>query len=194
MIMKNHINKLKGFTLIELIVVITVMSILSIVTGRILISVVRAQQKAQMINGILEAGGKVTSTFEEQVRTGKNFELVDIDGDGVNELTFEDQFDNNKVFGYSKPLSPCGAPSHKNGFVYFINQGDSITDESKLTSDDISRGINVETFLLDQDAAFKGRVILSISINRAICNNYESGTDFRADFETVATSRSVVID
>lgn len=62
---------LDGFTLIEILVVVLVMSIIATVAGDVLISVLRSANKANILNEVNQNGNFVLSTIESTARNAK---------------------------------------------------------------------------------------------------------------------------
>lgn len=78
--LKSQISNAKGFTLIELLVVIVVLSIIAGVSSSIFLSVIRSNNKANIINEIQQNGNFVLQSLEATVRNARAITFPTVSG------------------------------------------------------------------------------------------------------------------
>lgn len=86
----------KGFSLIEMLVVLTVFAILAIITSQTLILTLRGAKKAETSVTVRNNLDFAISTIERQIHNASEIQLADCDGSEVQILRFKDKdnFDN----------------------------------------------------------------------------------------------------
>lgn len=92
------IREKKGFTLIELLIVIVVISIIAGVASSIFISVVRSNNKANIINEVQQNANFIFQTLEGSLRNARAVTTPSVTGVQSQTLTFLDQ--NNETVSY----------------------------------------------------------------------------------------------
>lgn len=176
--------RLRGFSLLELIIVISVMSIIMTVTSGILISLARASQKSKVITDIKNNGDSIISLLEEAVRTGKSLSI------NANTLSYVDQSDKQFEVGYVAP----GICSNQNGYIYLIElpSGNKCNQNVRMTNDNSKDGVNVKSLTLAlNNLASNPRVSVILIVDKSLGNSFITD-NVETEFRTFVTSRSSI--
>lgn len=121
-------SQLEGFTLVELLVVIFVMTLIAAVGGDVLISTFRSSNKANIINEINQNANFVMSSVESVARNAK------CAYSSAGNLVIIDQYNGRNEFSF-------GAVSGVNAVLKALNGGSSFP----LTNTNSQNGVNVVT-------------------------------------------------
>jgi len=119
-------NNLRGFTLIELILAISLMAITFTVTSDILISLIKSQSKTQVMNNVEEQASFIMTRIENDLRNAGGAYLTN-DGDNTG-LTIQNQTTKGEVGYY---IGGAGSTVDDKGLYYWY--GGDITKVVELT-------------------------------------------------------------
>lgn len=105
--MKYHKFQIaRGFTLVELLVVIFVMALIATVGGDVLISTLRSSNKANIINEVNQNANFVLSSVESVIRNAKSVQILDAPTN--HQLEIIDQYNQKNDFCF-KTISVSGS-------------------------------------------------------------------------------------
>lgn len=116
--------KEKGFTLIEMLVAVSIVAILSTLSTEVVLSLVRSSNKTAVTNEAKQNGQTILDTFEKDVRSAKLVSLVSSTDLHLTML-------NDSTVDYV-----CGSGGVRNDY---ISRGGQI-----ITNDDPDNGVNVQ--------------------------------------------------
>ena len=91
----------KGFTLIELLVVIVILSMIAGVSSSIFLSVIRSNNKANIINEIQQNGNIILQTLEASLRNARSVTIPTLVGTPSSTLTYLDKLNNTVSYRFN---------------------------------------------------------------------------------------------
>ena len=90
-ILNSQMSNKGGFTLVELLVVIVILSIIAGVSSSIFLSVIRSNNKTNIINEIQQNGNVILQTLEGSLRNARSITVPSIIGSNSQTLTYLDK-------------------------------------------------------------------------------------------------------
>ncbi|OGC38002.1 hypothetical protein A2V54_01095 [candidate division WWE3 bacterium RBG_19FT_COMBO_53_11] len=124
----------KGFTLLELLVVIGIISIIGVIAADIFSNVTRSYNKAEIINRVQSSGNKILAQMAEEIRNARRVVSPTLGSSGSS-LVIKDFSGSNVNFSFVSP------DADDNGFV--SRNGVLISDN------DFSNGVNVTSLVFN---------------------------------------------
>lgn len=122
------VRKCKGFTLVEIIIVVALVAIIGVVAGSLLVTIFKSYNQEKTRTAIQVSGQRITDTFKNQVRLSRSVQ-VSPDGKSL-ELTYSDA--STKIF---ELVSDAVSPTC-NGYISF--------DGPPISSIDSLNGVNID--------------------------------------------------
>ena len=159
-----------GFTLLELLVVIGIISLLGVITADIFSNVTRSYNKAEIINRIQRSGNTVLAQMTEEIRNARRV-VFPTPGSSGSSLTIKDFSGNSAIFSFVPP------DADDNGFV--SRNGVLISD------DDFSNGVNVTSLFFN--VLDTGPVVIGITISLEQPLGAPGRIDFQAKTDLTTT-------
>ena len=161
----------RGFTLLELLVVIGVITIVGVIAADIFVNVTRSYNKAEIIARVQRSGNATLSQMTGEIRNSRRV-VSPAPGSSDSSLMIEDSSGNQVEFSFTPP------DETNNGFV--SRNGAAISDS------DFSTGVNVTSLVftvLDTDPTVVG---ISIALEQPL------GAGGRIDFQADVTLQTSV--
>lgn len=174
--------KRNGFTLVELLVTISVVSIALVSITGILVAIFKIQQKQRTISDINRYGSNVVSNIEQIVRTSKS---VSIDNSNKR-LVYLDRNGTTRYLGiYTKSGISCADANQ--GYIYDSTKNDTsgatVPEADYLTDRNTNTGVDVTDLTFRLDGSDPTWVSVNLSIKKGPCSGY-----FDDDLSTVFTT------
>ena len=160
----------EGFTLLELLVVIGIISILGVITADIFSNVTRSYNKAEIINRVQRTGNTVLAQMTKEIRNARQV-VSPTPGSSGSSLTIKDFSGNSAIFSFVPP------DADDNGFV--SRNGVLISD------DDFSNGVNVTSLFFN--VLDTGPVVIGITISLEQPLGAPGRIDFQAKTDLTTT-------
>jgi prepilin-type N-terminal cleavage/methylation domain-containing protein len=157
----NNLQK-KGFTLLELLVVIGIISIIGVIAADIFSNVTRSYNKAEIINRVQRSGNTVLAQMTEEIRNAGRV-VSPNPGSSGSSLVIEDLSGNQATFSFVSP------DADDNGFV--SRNGVLISDN------DFSNGVNATSLVFTVLNTSPTVVGITISLEQPL------GAPGRIDFQ-----------
>jgi prepilin-type N-terminal cleavage/methylation domain-containing protein len=179
----------KGFTLVELLVVIALFSLLAAVGADIFAPMIRAYNKANIQNEVNQNGRYTLSLLEQQIRNAKR--VVNFNSDVVSSSIQIEDYDNNLVtFDRGEETADCPAGKN-NGYLRITRVGQNPVTNAPLTNRDKKKGVNVKNFNIDVNTLVSPNIV-SIKLQLAQACAASPTVDYLAEatFSTTVTLRN----
>lgn len=162
---------MKGFTLVELLIVVFVMSIIATVGGDVLISTMRSSNKANIINEINQNANFVVSTIESVMRNGKQVSCIACTSGVGKELYIIDQYNQSNYF--------CITAANT---VLRSSKLDCVADPttSSLTNTNLISGVTVDNTLSSFSVSSSTPPLVTITLKITQGSGASSRIDYQA--------------
>lgn len=153
MIVQTNKQKDKGFTIVELLVVVVIMVIMGVIFTDILIESLRGRNKVNVINQVKQNGQVVLDKLSNEIRSAEKVVCVDKFTGGGNSVLDTIVIFNNGTYSQFRFIKPTASANGKIQKVNLIRSdvSDLTSDQMLCTTVDISAGTNLKQFLTDTD-------------------------------------------
>ncbi|MFH1961165.1 MAG: type II secretion system protein [Patescibacteria group bacterium] len=131
-------KKAKGFTLVEILVVVALFGIISTIAGDILITVFRSYNKAKIIGEVDKNGNFALSAISQEIRAGSGFDTSNCTTGVTACLKYKDYNGNDSSINYYQPVCSSSA----NGRLT-LTKGGASPSTTDLTSTNTSTGVSI---------------------------------------------------
>lgn len=176
----------KGFSLIELILVVTIMSIIMTMTTGILLSLLKSGQKSKGLGVIRQNGDAVISKIEEAVRSTRSISV------NSSVISYKDSSGDTYEMGFV----PAGICANVNGYIYLRRSltgpaFDKCNQNVRFTNSDPTDGVNVTSFDAVLDTTNDPpRVSILLKIDKSTAS--ASTENLETEFRTFITTRTIL--
>lgn len=179
-----------GFTLVELLVVISLFSILAAAGTEIFIPMVRSYNKANIQNEVNQNGNYILTLIADQIRNAKRVVAYSSDSRSSS-IQIEDYDGNLTTFNRVGDNTGCTSPDPKNGYLQMSRVGRNSLTNVPLNNLDKKNGVNVENFVVDVDNSVSPySVSISLSLSQGCATSSTVDYLARSVFSTTVTLRN----
>lgn len=169
-----------GFTLVELIMAISIISILGLITTGILVQTLRGENKARVVGRVKQNGQVALDKLSEQIRQARSIVCVGsaglASGEGATDSLVLQKTDNsyirfrfyppslsvNGYIAFDLPPSPESDPSigpeDRRNSRWLCQQTQPVNARRNLTDTDVNSGISLDYLSSGQDPNFTNKI------------------------------------
>lgn len=157
-------EKQKGFTLIEMVVAVSIFVVVALIVSLVFVSLAQANRKAQALKLLIDNLNFSMDTMVLNLKTGRDYECPDFDGSLCRTVRFKDLNDEDHEYKWE--------------------DGKILEDNVALTSNDIT--ITYANFAVDDTPG--ARPLIQITISGEAQSQTVSKTEF--NLQTVVSQRN----